>query len=119
MDKKVLVLEGGLNEEHQVSLKTSKEVKEILADININFKTLKVNPKNFSKKISKYKDYVCFNALHGPFGEDGQIQKIIKNKINFTHSGVRSSKYVLIKMQKKIISKNIYTKGFIIDVKIN
>ena len=93
MDKKVLVLEGGLNEEHQVSLQTSKEVKKIFIDNNIKFKTIKVNPKNFSKIITKYKDYICFNALHGPFGEDGQIQKIIKkNKINFTHSGVRSSK---------------------------
>ena len=40
--------------------------------------------------------------------EDGQIQKIIKkNKINFTHSGVRSSKICFDKnAAKKIISKN-------------
>ena len=28
--------------------------------------------------------------LHGPFGEDGQIQKILKkNKIKFTHSNYK------------------------------
>ena len=81
INKKILILEGGFNEEHEVSLKSSKEIQKILKKNNIKYKTLKVNPKNFSKQISKYKnDYICFNALHGPFGEDGQIQRILKKK---------------------------------------
>ena len=102
--KKVLILEGGNNEEHEVSLQSSEEIKKILIKNNIKFKTLLVNPNNFKKKIIKYKDYTCFNALHGTFGEDGQIQKILKKlKIKFTHSGIESSR----KSFNKIISKKI------------
>ena len=46
-NKKILILEGGLNEEHDVSLITSKEIQKILNQNKVEFKTLKVNPKNF------------------------------------------------------------------------
>ena len=121
INKKILILEGGFNEEHEVSLKTSKEIQKILNKNKIKFKIIKVNPKNFNKQISKYnKDYVCFNALHGPFGEDGQIQKILKkNKIPFTHSNINSSKNCFDKSRaKKIILKNkiLNPKYFILKV---
>ena len=109
INKKILILEGGYNEEHQVSLKSSKEIQKIFKKNKIKFITLKVKPKNFSKQISKYKNgYICFNALHGPFGEDGEIQKILKkNKIPFTHSNIKSSKVCFDKSKaKKIIIKN-------------
>ncbi len=115
--KKILILEGGFNEEHEVSLKSSREIQKILKKINIEYKSFTVNPKNFSNKISKYKNYICFNALHGPFGEDGTIQKILKkNNIRFTHSGIKSSKICFDKvLTKKIISKNnILTPNFTI-----
>ena len=106
--KKILILEGGYNEEHEVSLNSSSEIKKILDRINIKYSCIKVNPKNFENKITKYKNYVCFNALHGSFGEDGRIQKILKkNKIRFTHSGFTSSKNCFDKViAKKIISNN-------------
>ena len=74
MIKNILILEGGLNEENDVSLATSKEIQKILNQNRVEFKVLKVNPKNFHKKIIKYKKFVCINALHGPFGEDGQTE---------------------------------------------
>ena len=91
--RKVLILEGGYNEEHKVSLKSSLEIQKVLKKADIEFKVLRVNPRNFKKKILEFKNFICFNALHGPFGEDGQIQKILKkNMIKFTHSGIKSSK---------------------------
>tara|TARA_B100000963_G_scaffold335256_1_gene329228 strand:- start:559 stop:1512 length:954 start_codon:yes stop_codon:yes gene_type:complete len=110
--KKILILEGGYNEEHKVSLKTSLEIQKILKKINIKFVTLKVNPVNFEKQIYRYRNFICLNALHGTFGEDGQIQKILKEKkIKYTHSGVRSSKICFDKfLSKQIISQyNIFT----------
>ncbi len=106
--KNILILEGGYNEEHEVSLKTSKEIQKILDKIKIKYKTLRVNPKNFEKKIKKYNNFICFNALHGPFGEDGSIQYILKkNNIRFTHSGFTSSKNCFNKFKsKEIISQN-------------
>ena len=107
-NKKILILEGGLNEENDVSLVTSKEIQKILTQNKLQFKTLRVNPKNFPKKIINYKNFICINALHGPFGEDGQIQKILKkNKIPFSHSNIKSSNLCFNKSaSKKQIIKN-------------
>ena len=107
-NKKILILEGGYNEEHEVSLKTSAEIQKVLRQMKVNFKKLRVNPKNFATKIRKYKNYICFNALHGPYGEDGQIQNILnKNKIKYTHSSAKSSNICFDKFKsKKIILNN-------------
>ncbi len=107
-NKKILILEGGNNEEHDVSLVTSREIQKILNKNKLKFKTLRVNPENFHNKIINYKNFVCINALHGPFGEDGQIQKILKkNKIPFTHSNIKSSNLCFNKSDsKKEIIKN-------------
>ena len=51
MSIKVLVLEGGLNEEHEISLKTAKEVKKALKNLKINFESLIVDPKTFEQEI--------------------------------------------------------------------
>ena len=107
-NKKILILEGGNNEEHNVSLLTSREIQKIFNKNKLKFKTLRVNPKNFHKKIINYKNFVCINALHGPFGEDGQTQNILKkNKIPFSHSNIKSSNLCFNKSaSKKEIIKN-------------
>ena len=111
--KKILILQGGFNEEHKVSLNTSKEIAKALKKLKINFKILTVNPLTFEDEILKYSnDYICFNALHGTFGEDGKIQKVLKrNKFRVTHSNQYSSSNCFNKIRsKKIISKqNILT----------
>jgi len=108
INKKILILEGGNNEEHDVSLVTSREIQKILNQNKLKFKILRVNPKNFHKKIINYKNFVCINALHGPFGEDGQTQKILKkNKIPFSHSNIKSSNLCFNKSaSKREIIKN-------------
>ncbi len=107
-NKKILILEGGNNEEHDVSLVSSREIQKILNQNKLKFKILRVNPKNFHKKIINYKNFVCINALHGPFGEDGQTQKILKkNKIPFSHSNIKSSNLCFNKSaSKREIIKN-------------
>ena len=105
---KVLILQGGYNEEHQVSLNTAKEVSKALKKLNINHKFLTVNPITFNKDISRFsRNYICFNALHGTFGEDGRIQKILKiKKFRITHSNQYSSYNCFNKIKsKKIINK--------------
>ena len=110
---KILILQGGFNEEHKVSLNTAKEIAKAFKKLKINFKTLTVNPITFEDDILKYSNnYICFNALHGTFGEDGKIQKILKrNKFKVTHSNQRSSSNCFNKIKsKEIISKiNIAT----------
>jgi D-alanine-D-alanine ligase-like ATP-grasp enzyme len=42
-----------------------------------------------AQKLADLKPDVAFNALHGPFGEDGTIQGILEYlQIPYTHSGV-------------------------------
>ncbi len=119
-NKKILILEGGNNEEHDVSLITSKEIQKILNQNKLKFKTLRVNPKNFHKKIINYKNFVCINALHGPFGEDGKIQKILKkNKIPFSHSNIKSSNLCFNKSSSKkeiIRNKLISPKYYLLNI---
>ncbi|MDC0217351.1 ATP-grasp domain-containing protein, partial [Pelagibacteraceae bacterium] len=110
---KILILQGGFNEEHKVSLNTSKEITKVFKKLKINFKTLTVNPITFEYDILEYSnDHICFNALHGTFGEDGKIQKILKkNKFKVTHSNSNSSSNCFNKIKsKEIIRKqNIST----------
>ncbi|MDC0625642.1 ATP-grasp domain-containing protein, partial [Alphaproteobacteria bacterium] len=106
--KKILILQGGFNEEHKVSLNTSKEIAKAFKRLKIKFKTLTVNPITFENDILKYSnDHICFNALHGTFGEDGEIQKILKrNKFKVTHSNQNSSSNCFNKIKSKEIISN-------------
>ena len=48
---------------------------------------------------------VAFNALHGPFGEDGTIQGILEYlQIPYTHSGVLASALAMDKERAKVIA---------------
>ena len=115
---KILILEGGFNEEHEVSLATAKEIKKSLFNQNIEFKSLLVSPKNFEEKISKFSnEYICINALHGPYGEDGQIQKILeKLSFKFSHSSSEASKLGFNKELSKKVLRN--TKVLMLDHEI-
>ena len=117
--EKILILEGGFNEEHDISLSTAKEIKKSLNNLNIRFDSLLVNPQTFSEDINKYNnDYICFNALHGTFGEDGTIQKILENnEIRYTHSNATTSNIGFNKFltKKKIQDTKVLTaKSFIL-----
>jgi D-alanine-D-alanine ligase len=49
---------------------------------------------------------VAFNALHGPFGEDGTIQGVLEYlQIPYTHSGVLASALAMDKGQAKHVAK--------------
>ena len=39
--KRILLLEGGFNEEHEISLKTSLEVQKSLREMKLNFDVIK------------------------------------------------------------------------------
>jgi len=114
--KKILILQGGYNEEHKVSINTAKQIAKVLSKLKLDFKTLVVKPDTFEKDILKFSNkYICFNALHGPFGEDGKIQKILKNNnLYFTHSNHISSANCFNKLKSKNIVKkfNIRTPSF-------
>jgi D-alanine-D-alanine ligase len=91
MNKKILVLCGGISKERLISLETGKEVfKELKKN---KYKVIISEPDNsLLENIKSFKPNIIFNALHGQFGEDGYTQTILESlKIPYTHSGVISS----------------------------
>jgi len=60
----------------------------------------------FVDKLRKLKPKLVFNALHGKYGEDGFVQKILESlKIPYTHSGILSSSLAMDKELSRIIFK--------------
>ena len=110
---RAVVLMGGISAERAISLITGKACS--LALKKRGYKVFQVDAKgNFSKKIKILKPNFIFNALHGKFGEDGFVQKILENlKIPYTHSGVISSSIAM----DKVLSKFIFKKSKILTPK--
>ena len=107
--KKILIIGGGISAERKISLETAKQVKNTLKK---KYKVLQVDfDKNFQNQLNLFKPHIVFNALHGRFGEDGYIQRILEfNKVKYTHSGVLSSALAM----DKIVSKKIFIKNSIL-----
>ena len=113
MQKKILILCGGISKERLISLETGKQVANELK--KNKYKVLTCEPDNtLLKKIKLFNPNIIFNALHGQFGEDGYIQAILETqKIPYTHSGVIASSIAM----DKVISKKIFIKNNILTPK--
>ena len=104
MTKKVLVMMGGFSAERDVSLVSGKGVAEALRKkgydvLEHDLKDVRV----FLNVLSQEKPDVVFNALHGNWGEDGEIQGLLDLlQIPYTHSGLLAS---AVGMHKDITKK--------------
>ena len=78
----ILVLKGGESGERQVSLESGKYIEKALNEIGYKVSSLDCKG-DFVTKIISAKPDLCFNALHGPGGEDGKIQRILEKFTNF------------------------------------
>jgi len=99
----VAVLMGGSSSEREVSLATGKAVTEALDRIGYRVTAIDVPP-NLSQLLASLNPIpdVVFNALHGPFGEDGTVQAILNTlEIPYTHSGVLASGLAMNKPMAK------------------
>ena len=96
MNKKIAVLLGGISAEKEVSLETGKYVLQSLEEQGYKVKKIRVsfNKKLLIKTLKEFRPDLVFNALHGTFGEDGQVQKLLdklklryseKIKLHFLH----------------------------------
>ncbi len=128
MKERVAVLMGGSTNEREISLISGKAVVEALS--NRSFQVMAIDVNNEAKleeELKKNKIDVVFIALHGRFGEDGSVQRLLeKLNIPYTGSGVNASFLAFNKIEaKKIFQlKNVPTPPFFIlgngqDVKPN
>ena len=95
----VAVLMGGPGSERKVSLKSGEGVVEALRSIGAVVTAVDVTGANFTVPAVTR---VAFNVVHGTFGEDGQIQRILEARgIPYTGEGVRGSELAIDKIASK------------------
>ena len=75
--KHVAVLMGGFSSERPVSLSSGKACAAALEAEGYRVTVIDVEP-DVSARLADLKPDVVFNALHGPFGEDGTIQGMLE-----------------------------------------
>lgn len=104
MSKHVAVLMGGWAAERPVSLKTGAGCAAALESVGYRVTRVDVTP-NIVSDLQALKPDVAFNALHGPFGEDGCMQGILEMlRIPYTHSGVLASALAMRKDRAKVMA---------------
>ncbi len=101
----VAVLKGGLSAERDVSLNSGAAVGEALLNEGYTVTEIDVD-RDLASKLQDLKPEVCFNALHGKFGEDGCVQGVLELLgIPYTHSGVLASALAMHKERAKDVMK--------------
>ncbi len=117
-DLKVGVLGGGISTERDISLISSHQAHKALVEKGLNAVFIDI----LTKGKEKVKEFIrssninlAFIALHGEFGEDGQIQAILEELgIAYTGSGPKASALAMNKAYSKRIfkAKGIPTPNF-------
>jgi D-alanine-D-alanine ligase len=101
MAKHVAVLMGGWSSEREVSLVTGRECSRALKAAGFKVSEIDVG-RDIAAVLARSRPDVCFNALHGRFGEDGRIQGLLDIlAIPYTHSGVMASAIAMNKVRTK------------------
>ena len=89
LPKKIAVLMGGPGSERDVSLATGRGVSKALRSLGVEIVDVDVRDENFP--LPKDVD-LAFITIHGTFGEDGQLQKILEERgVPYTGDGVEES----------------------------
>lgn len=107
---KIGVLMGGPSSEHEVSLETGRKVMEHLDDNKYEIKLIKISKegdwyadgaKIMAETLLHNMD-LAFIAMHGEYGEDGQIQTVLEQyEKPYTGSGIFASQIAIDKSQSK------------------
>lgn len=99
LPKKIAVLMGGPGSERDVSLATGRGVAKALRSLGPEVVEIDVRDENF--ELPKDID-LAFLAIHGTFGEDGQIQRILEQRgVAYTGDGVEASAAAFDKLKSK------------------
>src|SRR5690606_5294952 len=102
--KHVAVLMGGFSSERPVSLSSGNACADALEAGGYRVTRVDVD-RNVSQHLAALRPDVAFNALHGPYGEDGTIQGILEYlEIPYTHSGVLASALAMNKELAKRVA---------------
>jgi D-alanine-D-alanine ligase len=99
----VAVLMGGLSSEREVSLVSGRECAAALERLGARVSRVDAG-RDVAQVLSGLKPDVCFNALHGAWGEDGCVQGVLETLgLPYTHSGVLASALAMDKAKAKAV----------------
>lgn len=99
LPKKIAVLMGGPGSERDVSKATGAGVAKALRSLGAEVSEVDVKGANFELPGDVE---LAFIALHGTFGEDGQVQKILENRgVAYTGEGAAESELAFDKIRSK------------------
>ncbi|MGI9486990.1 MAG: D-alanine--D-alanine ligase [Geminicoccaceae bacterium] len=101
MSRHVAVLMGGLSAEREVSLTGGRAAAEALEARGYRVSTIDAD-RDLCRRLAAVKPDVVYNALHGPYGEDGTVQGLLEILgIPYSHSGVLASALAIDKAMAK------------------
>jgi len=102
---RVAIVMGGPSWEREISIATGSEVMRALQTLGYEAQSMDYDAR-FVDSLRKVAPDVVFNALHGPGGEDGQIQGILDwLGIPYTGSGVQAAAVSIDKhLTKKLLA---------------
>ena len=99
----VAVLLGGLSPEREVSLVSGDACAQALERLGARVSRIDAG-RDLAQVLTALKPDVCFNALHGAWGEDGCVQGVLETlAIPYTHSGVLASALAMDKAKAKAV----------------
>ena len=99
----VAVLLGGLSPEREVSLVSGDACAGALERLGAQVSRIDAG-RDLAQVLTGLKPNVCFNALHGVWGEDGCVQGILETlAIPYTHCGVLASALAMDKAKAKAV----------------
>ena len=99
LPKKIAVLMGGPGSERDVSLATGRGVSKALRSLGADVVDVDVRDEDF--QLPKDID-LAFLTIHGTFGEDGTLQKILEDRgVPYTGEGVEGSRNAFDKLLTK------------------
>ncbi len=110
--KKIAVLMGGPGSERKVSLASGAGVVKALRELGAEVTEVDVAGADF---VVPPGTEIAFNVIHGTFGEDGQLQRILEARgIRYTGEGVAGSELAIDKIatKQRLIDRGVPTADF-------
>jgi len=105
---------GGIGTERDISIQSGQCVTEALKEAGFDVVTADIRPDNLDI-LDDSSVNVFFPALHGEFGEDGQLQQILEDKsLLYTGSGPKASRLAF----DKLASKKLFTQAGVTTPKV-
>lgn len=105
-EAKIAVLCGGMSNEREVSLRSGKNVLKALLNLGYKNSILIDVDKTVAQKLIENDIEICYNTLHGKYGEDGCIQGLLEIMgIKYTGCNLKSSAICMDKDTTKNVLK--------------